>query len=339
MPAGAPAADGDDDEAEGFGSSDMLLDSVTKDEWKTIEASLSHHKKSVAMMLKRTCAQVRTKGEHIIDESNGKFLGDMLPEMADFAVWCYQEHIRPKVLALLPVELEEEEEGDKGKGKKDKKDKKGGGGGGGKTPRGGGGGKGGKAIPKATQIKIDNVMRIMQGQSAKDNKVGKAQVGDKATGWLEAIEPGKNLVVDAPWELQLAKEMGTAAGLLGKKEKGVSKEESEEARYRNVRNLADAIVIFETQYKVRYAVTEVPSLQLLSDARLVLGKLKAKTKLKAKALMWKPGTGAAPGLRGKTGALLWLSKMTTSATAVSLKWHGLAWLVCCRAQGRPRGHG
>ena len=29
---------------------------------------------------------------------------------------------------------------------------------------------------------------------------------------------------------------------------GVSKEESEEARYRNVRNLADAIVIFENQY-------------------------------------------------------------------------------------------
>ena len=34
----------------------------------------------------------------------------------------------------------------------------------------------------------------------------------------------------------------------------MSKEESEEARYRNVRNLADAIVIFETQYKIRFQV-------------------------------------------------------------------------------------
>ena len=72
--------------------------------------------------------------------------------------------------------------------------------------------------------------------------------------------------------------MGTAAGLLGKKEKGVTKEESEEARYRNVRNLADAIVIYETQYKIRYQVEEVPAMQLLADARFVLSKLKAKTK-------------------------------------------------------------
>ena len=103
-------------------------------------------------------------------------------------------------------------------------------------------------------------------------------MGDKAIGWLEALEPGKNLVVDAPWELQLAKEMGTAAGLLGKKESGVSKKESEEARYRNVRNLADAIVIFETQYKVRYQTSAPADLQLLADARIVLDKLKAKTK-------------------------------------------------------------
>ena len=88
----------------------------------------------------------------------------------------------------------------------------------------------------------------------------------------------QNLVVDAPWELQVAKEMGTAAGLLGKKEKGVSKEESEEARYRNVRNLADAIVIFETQYRVRYGAEVPAGLQLLADARMVLSKLKAKTK-------------------------------------------------------------
>lgn len=51
----------------------------------------------------------------------------------------------------------------------------------------------------------------MRGEAAKDRgkKVG---AGDAAIGWLDALEPGKNLVVDAPWELQLAKEMGTAAG-------------------------------------------------------------------------------------------------------------------------------
>jgi len=58
----------------------------------------------------------------------------------------------------------------------------------------------------------------------------------------------------------------------------VTKEESEEARYRNVRNLADAIVIFETQYKQRYSIESLPPSQLLADARFVLGKLKAKTK-------------------------------------------------------------
>ena len=82
--------DEDEDEAQGFGASDVLLDSVTKDEWKSIEAALSHHKKTVAEMLKRACAQVRTKGELLLDESNGKFLGDMLPEMDTFAVWCYK---------------------------------------------------------------------------------------------------------------------------------------------------------------------------------------------------------------------------------------------------------
>ena len=187
-----------------------------------------------------------------------------------------QEHVRPKIVALLSkceVELEaEEEEGKKGDKKK--------GGGGAPKKGGGGGGKKGAAdkIPAKTQIKIDNVMRIMRGESAKDKGKKGTGAGDAATGWLDALEPGKNLVVDAPWELQLAKEMGTAAGLLGKKEKGVSKEESEEARYRNVRNLADAIVIFETQYKIRYQVEEVPALQLLADARFVLSKLKTKVK-------------------------------------------------------------
>ena len=55
-----------------------------------------------------------------------------------------------------------------------------------------------------------NVMRIMQGGNAKDKGNKGVQVGDVAIGWLEALEPGKNLVVDAPWELQLAKEMGDA---------------------------------------------------------------------------------------------------------------------------------
>jgi len=52
-------------------------------------------------MLKRACAQVRTKGELQLDESNGKFLGDMLTEMDNFATWCYKEHVRPKIVALL----------------------------------------------------------------------------------------------------------------------------------------------------------------------------------------------------------------------------------------------
>ena len=92
--AAAPAAEPADEDAEGFGDSDVLMDSVTKDEWKTIEASLSHNKKIVAEMLKRACAQVRTKGDHVVDESNGKFLGDMLPEMDTFAVWCYKVRLR-----------------------------------------------------------------------------------------------------------------------------------------------------------------------------------------------------------------------------------------------------
>ena len=67
-----------------------------------------------------------------------------------------------------------------------------------------------------------------------------------ATGWLDALETGKNLEANAPWELQLAKEMGSAAAILTRK-KGDGEKESEESKYRNVRNLADALVIFETQ--------------------------------------------------------------------------------------------
>ena len=91
--ASAPAGADDDSDDEGMSDS-VLLDSVTKDEWKSIEASLSHHKKTVAEMLKRACAQVRTKGELQLHESNGKFLGDMLTEMDNFATWCYKVRTR-----------------------------------------------------------------------------------------------------------------------------------------------------------------------------------------------------------------------------------------------------
>ena len=60
---------------------------------------------------------------------------------------------------------------------------------------------------------------------AKD-KGKKTQIGDRAVGWLEALEPGKNLVLDAPWELHVAKEMGTAAAILNKK-KGDGERDSE----------------------------------------------------------------------------------------------------------------
>ena len=55
-----PPADADAEGAdgEGFGDSE-LMDSVTKDEWKSIEASLSYTKKTVSEMLKRACSQVR----------------------------------------------------------------------------------------------------------------------------------------------------------------------------------------------------------------------------------------------------------------------------------------
>ena len=95
--------EGEGEEAEGFGASDVLLDSVTKDEWKSIEQALSYQKKQVAEMLKRICGQLRVKKEErTLDDSNGKFLGDMLSEMDSFASWCYNEHIRPK-LAALPL--------------------------------------------------------------------------------------------------------------------------------------------------------------------------------------------------------------------------------------------
>lgn len=59
-------------------------------------------------------------------------------------------------------------------------------------------------------------------------------MGDKATGWLAALEGGGMLVVDAPWELQLAKEMANAAVLLNRK-RGEGDKDTEETRYRSVR--------------------------------------------------------------------------------------------------------
>ena len=73
-PAAAPAEADAADEAEGFGDSDVLMDSVTKDEWKNIEKSLSYQKKAVCEMLKRVCSQVRTKGNIVLDDSNGKLI-------------------------------------------------------------------------------------------------------------------------------------------------------------------------------------------------------------------------------------------------------------------------
>ena len=56
--------------------------------------------------------------------------------------------------------------------------------------------------------------------------------------------------------MHVAKEMGTAAAILNKK-KG-DERESEEDRYRSVRNLADAIVTFEGQWKLRHGSEPAP---------------------------------------------------------------------------------
>jgi len=102
-PDAKPEKDEDDEDAEGFSGNaeGLLAESVTKDEWKSIEASLTYNKKTVAEMLKRACGQVRHKGEILIDDSNGKFLGDMLPEMDNFSNWC----VPPSVLLLLLLRL------------------------------------------------------------------------------------------------------------------------------------------------------------------------------------------------------------------------------------------
>ena len=88
----------------------------------------------------------------------------MCPRFAA-AAYCYKENIRPKLISLalaLPDEVAADD-GKKGGGKK--------GGGGGKK-----GGKKEEKIPAKTQIKIDNVMRIMNGGAAKDKGPSKLQV-------------------------------------------------------------------------------------------------------------------------------------------------------------------
>ena len=56
--------------------------------------------------------------------------------------------------------------------------------------------------------------------------------------------------------------------------RAANQQDTEEVRYRSVRNLADAIVVFEQQFRIRYGADEVPPLQILADARYVLGLLK-----------------------------------------------------------------
>ena len=185
---GAEKKDEDEEDEEGHGgNAGLLAESVTKDEWKSIEASLTYNKKTVAEMLKRACGQVRHKGEILIDDSNGKFLGDMLPEMENFSNWCYKEHIRPKLLSL-PLTLPEEDD--------DGKKKKGGGGGPKKGPPKKGGGGGGKEekIPAKQQIKIDNVMRIMNGAPSTYSMYTRACVWLGAWAWA-AIRPARRAPV------------------------------------------------------------------------------------------------------------------------------------------------
>ena len=43
-----------------------------------------------------------------------------------------------------------------------------------------------------------------------------------------------------------------------------------------MRNLADAIVVYEQQYKLRYDKKQLPALQILADARYVLSVVKDK---------------------------------------------------------------
>lgn len=278
----------DEDEDEG---SAMLLASVTKDEWKAIEGALLPNRKAVCEMLTRVSTQIRVgvekppdgkkaergekeaKKDVVFDENIGRFLVDMLPEMDGFAEWIYANHIRPKLESMaldLPAE-----EGSASDGKEDKK---------GGAKKGGGGGKKDKPakevkIPAKVQIKLDNIVRIMQGESANTTKMAgkRGNLGDRSVGWLEGLQSERPLANDAPWELQLAREMANAGLLLRASKDGKEKEVSKSVGFAAIRNLSDAIMTYEAQFKIRFdegALKKVMGSRLLTDARHVLAKLK-----------------------------------------------------------------
>ena len=59
---------------------------------------------------------------------------------------------------------------------------------------------------------LQNLLKAAKDREAKERE--ERAKGHVAFASSDALEAGKNLVVEAPWELQLAKEMGTAAGQL-----------------------------------------------------------------------------------------------------------------------------
>lgn len=253
----------------------MLLDAVTKDEWKTIEGALLPQRRAVCEMLTRVCTQIRTAAEKPVeklakgaaevqvDENIGRFLVDMLPEMEGFADWIYANHIRPKLESMLldlPSGEETAADDKKGGAKKGGKEKK-------PTKE--------VKISAKVQIKLDNIVRIMQGESAQTSKqVGKrGGLGDRSVGWLEGLQPERPLASDAPWELQLAREMACAGALLRQKET------SKSTGFAAIRNLSDAIMTYESQAKLRFDPEAFAKLtgsgsRMLSDARHVLSKVK-----------------------------------------------------------------
>ncbi|KAJ1619761.1 hypothetical protein T492DRAFT_1083289 [Pavlovales sp. CCMP2436] len=309
-PVAPPLPKKEEDEEEDEQDSSMLLEAVTKDEWKTIEGALLPQRKAVTEMLVRVCTQIRVVAEKPADgkkadkgpkavpesavgneENIGRFLADMLPEMDGFADWIYANHVRPKLESLkLELPAEAEDKDDKKGGKKGA-----GGGGGKKGSGGGGGGKKGGEISAKVQIKLDNIVRIMQGESANTTKMGgkRGNLGDRSVGWLEGLQPERPLANDAPWELQLAREMASAGALLDahakqalKKSKSGddAKELSKATGFATIRNLSDAIMTYEAQFKLRFdeaALKRSSGSLLLTDARYVLDKLKSCVKFEA----------------------------------------------------------
>lgn len=255
-PAAATVNEDSDDEAEGQ-TNNMLLDAVSRDEWKAIESTLSPARRNVADMLARLCTQIRINGKEQFDDSSGRFLLDLLSEMETFPEVAYKQHIRPK-LESLGIKFPDIEEA--------------------ATPRGKGKGKKKKEVKLSgkVQIKLDNIIRIMEGESA--SKTKKVGVAGKAVGWLEGLEPDRILPPDAPWELQLAKEMGACSDLLNSSSKSEG--------FAGMRNLADAITVFERQYMLRFGKVD-SDLQLLIDAREVLKLLKTTVKFTVESCLKK----------------------------------------------------